>query len=49
MKVYVCFEFPDVHDVDSHEADTELAILNDALNVLYKHEGIAGYIDEVTE
>jgi hypothetical protein len=49
MKVHVVFEFPDVTDIDSQDADNEIAILNDALNVMYKHEGIAGYIDEVTE
>lgn len=49
MKVYVVFEFPDVTDVDSHEADAEIAILNDVLNGVFKHEGLASYIDEVTE
>jgi len=49
MKVYVIFEFPDVTDIDSQDADNEIAILNDALNVMFRHEGIAGYITEVTE
>ena len=48
MKVHVIFEFPDVIDIDSQDADNEIAILNAALNIMYKHEGIAGYIDEVT-
>jgi len=49
MKVHVIFEFPDVTDIDSQDADNEIAILNDALNVMYRFEGISGYIDEVTE
>lgn len=49
MKVHVIFEFPEVRDIESQDADNEIAILNDALNILYRHEGIAGYIDEVTE
>jgi len=49
MKVYVVFEFPDVTDIESQDADNTIAILNDALNVMFKHEGIGGYITEVTE
>jgi len=49
MKVYVVFEFPDVQDIDSQDADNEIAILNDVLNTVFKHEGLASYIDEVTE
>ena len=49
MKVYVVFEFPEIRDIESQEADNEIGILNDALNVLYRHEGIAGSIVEVTE
>lgn len=49
MKVYVIFEFPEIRDIESPEADNEIAVLNDALNVMFRHEGIAGYITEVTE
>jgi len=49
MKVHVIFEFPEVKDIESQDADTEIAILNHALNILYRHEGIAGSIVKVTE
>jgi hypothetical protein len=49
MKVYVVFEYPDIKDSSSPDAANEIDTLNNALNILHRHEGITGSIIRVTE
>jgi len=46
MKVYVVFDFPNIKDVESSEADYIISVLEEALNSMRINDGFVGYVDE---
>jgi uncharacterized protein YsxB (DUF464 family) len=48
MKVFVVFEFPEIKDVDSQDADSAIECLEIDLKTLAKQSNYSWYIDDAT-
>jgi len=49
VKVYVVFEFPEINDVDSDEADYMVGVLESSLDSMWENDGFTGYVEKRVE